>query len=174
MRAPSLVLMAGLNQKENAVSYFNHIGLAVEDTDRSRRFYEGLLGFVFTDQIPAAEIPNEFLVQLLGVDNANLTATHLKRDGLILELLRFDREGNSPRRERGWTEPGLTHISLGVEDLADVLSKTEEFGGTVLYERQTAGTGALILDPDGQIVELIVRDSPWGELARRRNQIVTK
>jgi predicted enzyme related to lactoylglutathione lyase len=51
-------------------------------------------------------------------------------------------------------EPGLTHISLSVEDVDGVLARVGEYGGEVL-----AGTnidvGVFVKDPDGQLLELL-------------------
>ncbi len=44
---------------------FNHVGLCVTDIARSRRFYEGLLGFTFWWEL---EPPDEGTDQLLELD----------------------------------------------------------------------------------------------------------
>lgn len=49
---------------------------------------------------------------------------------------------------------GLTHISLSVSDLATILLKVAEFGGSVVEETVAAGS-AMIRDPDGQLLELV-------------------
>ena len=137
------------------MSIFNHVGLCVGDTERSRRFYEGLLGFVYSDELRAHDdLPNELVEQLLGLKDANLTATYLVRDGLVLELLEYARSGNPPPRERPWNEPGLTHLSLCVDDLEATLAAVAEFGGRVL-DTGVAGVAWMIADPDGQIIELL-------------------
>ena len=51
-------------------------------------------------------------------------------------------------------EPGLTHISLSVEDVDGVLGRVEAFGGEVLADTNIGG-GVFIKDPDGQLVELL-------------------
>ena len=64
---------------------FNHVGLCVSDRARSRRFYEGLLGFEFWWELGLPDERTEQLLQLtkpIGVH-----ATYLVRDGLVLELL---------------------------------------------------------------------------------------
>jgi lactoylglutathione lyase len=66
---------------------FNHVGLCVADTTRSRRFYEGLLGFEFWWEL---EPPDEGTDQLLQLNKPiGLRATYLVRDGLVLELLAY-------------------------------------------------------------------------------------
>ena len=51
-------------------------------------------------------------------------------------------------------EPGLTHISLSVDDLDATLARVPEFGGEVVAG-SNIGAGVFIRDPDGQLVELL-------------------
>ena len=51
-------------------------------------------------------------------------------------------------------EPGLTHISLSVDDLDAVLARVAEYGGEVIAD-SNIGAGVFIKDPDGQLVELL-------------------
>jgi lactoylglutathione lyase len=128
----------------------NHIGLATADLARSRRFYVELLGFVPERDLT---VPDEASGPLLGVEPpVNLTASYLRRGAFVLELLWFDRPGNPPPRERPFTEPGLTHLSLSVDDLAGVVEQVPAFGGEVVFSSPMA---AMVRDPDGQLVELL-------------------
>lgn len=130
---------------------FNWVGLAVEDLDRSRRFYEGLLGFEYQRQLVPPDEPTARLCQV--GPPANLTAVYLQLDGFVLELLRFDRQ-NPPGRDRPMNEPGLTHLSVTVDDLAGVVARTPEYGGTVVTGTDM-GAAICVRDPDGQLVELL-------------------
>jgi lactoylglutathione lyase len=131
---------------------FNHIGQCVTDLARARRFYEELLGFTFEREFEAPDDPTS---QLLRVDKpVGLRAVYLRRDGLLLELLHFDRPGNPGYRERAMNEPGLTHLSLSVDDLDGVVARVPEYGGTVLDDTNI-GFGLYVRDPDGQLIELL-------------------
>lgn len=134
----------------------NWVGLAVEDLDRSRRFYEELLGFEYQRELVPPDEPTARLCQV--GPPANLTAVYLRLDGFVLELLRFDREGNPPARSRPMNEPGLTHLSVTVDDLRDVVARTPGYGGTVLTDTDMGGA-ICIRDPDGQLVELLAARS---------------
>jgi lactoylglutathione lyase len=130
---------------------FNHIGLCVTDRDRSRRFYEGLLGFQFWWDLELPDAGTEKLLQLqrpIGV-----RATYLVRDGLVLELLDYSKR-DVQSQQRVMDQAGLTHISLSVSDLAAALAMVEEFGGSVVQETVTEQF-AMIRDPDGQLIELL-------------------
>ena len=131
---------------------FNHIGLCVADRERSRRFYEGLLGFQFWWDLELPDAGTEKLLQLqrpIGV-----RATYLVRDGLVLELLDYSKRDVHTGSERVMDQVGLTHMSLSVSDLPAALAMVEEFGGSVIQETVTEQF-AMIRDPDGQLIELL-------------------
>ena len=131
---------------------FNHVGLCVSDRERSRRFYEGLLGFQFWWEL---ELPDEGTAQLLQLDGPiGVRATYLVRDGFVLELIDFSKRDAQVRPQRVMDEVGLTHMSLSVSDLGGVLAKVESFGGTGVKETATEAF-AMIRDPDGQLIELL-------------------
>jgi catechol 2,3-dioxygenase-like lactoylglutathione lyase family enzyme len=132
-------------------SVFNHIGLCVADRERSRSFYEGLLGFQFWWDL---ELPDEGTEKLLQLERPiGVRATYLVRDGLVLELLDYTQRDVQPQ-SRVMDHVGLTHISLSVADLAAALAMVEEFGGSVVQETVTEQF-AMIRDPDGQLIELL-------------------
>ncbi|MDT5211553.1 MAG: lactoylglutathione lyase [Mycobacterium sp.] len=131
---------------------FNHIGLCVADRDRSRRFYEGLLGFQFWWEL---ELPDDGTRQLLQLDGPiGVRATYLVRDGLVLELMDYSKRDVHAGSERVMDQVGLTHMSLSVSDLPAVLAMVDEFGGSVIEETVTEQF-AMIRDPDGQLIELL-------------------
>jgi catechol 2,3-dioxygenase-like lactoylglutathione lyase family enzyme len=131
---------------------FNHVGLCVADTARSRRFYEGLLGFTFWwDLAP----PDEGTGQLLQMDKPiGLHASYLVRDGLVLELLAYSHRALRAGSDRVMDQVGLTHLSFSVSDLGGVLAAVDRFGGSVL-EDTVSDQSAMIRDPDGQLLELL-------------------
>ncbi len=136
----------------NHRTVFNHIGLCVADRERSRRFYEGLLGFTFWWDL---ELPDEGTAALLQRDGPiGVRATYLVRDGLVLELLDYSKRDVQAGPRRVMDEVGLTHMSLSVSDLAGVLAQVESFGGSVV-EKATTEQFAMIRDPDGQLIELL-------------------
>ena len=131
---------------------FNHVGLCVADTARSRRFYEGVLGFTFWWEL---EPPDEGTEQLLQLHKPiGLRATYLIRDALVLELLAYSRRSLHAGPVRVMDQLGLTHLSLSVSDLGDVLAMVESFGGSVV-EGTVSEQSAMIRDPDGQLLELL-------------------
>lgn len=132
---------------------FNHVGQCVTDLARAKRFYCELLGFTFDREI---EPPDEMSAKLLSLTPPlGMTASYLVRDGLVLELLHFAAAGRTrPYAAREMNDPGLTHISLSVDDIDATLARVPEYGGTVLADSNIGG-GVFIKDPDGQLVELL-------------------
>jgi catechol 2,3-dioxygenase-like lactoylglutathione lyase family enzyme len=131
---------------------FNHVGLCVADRERSRRFYEGLLGFQFWWEI---EPPDDRTAQLVQLPEPLGThATYLVRDGFVLELIDYSKREVHTGSERVMDQVGLTHISFSVSDLGGVLEKVGEFGGVVV-DGTVSEESAMIRDPDGQLLELL-------------------
>jgi len=132
---------------------FNHVGQCVTDLEQSKRFYCELLGFALDREINP---PDDLSARLLGLTPPlAMTAVYLVRDGLVLELLHFAAPGQTQRYQpRAMNQPGLTHISLSVEDLDGVLARVADYGGAVLAD-SNIGAGVFIRDPDGQLVELL-------------------
>lgn len=138
---------------------FNHLGQCVTDLDRSRRFYVEVLGFEPWREISPPDTPSDALLRL--EPPIGMTACYLRRDGLVLELLHFAGTGARPdpatvrpNRERVMNEPGLTHISLSVDDIPATCSRILDHGGEVLTDTDI-GMGIFVRDPDGQLIELL-------------------
>jgi lactoylglutathione lyase len=131
---------------------FNHIGLCVADRERSRRFYEGLLGFQFWWELEPPDDGTDRLLQL--AKPVGLHATYLVRDGLVLELLDYSHREVRRGPERVMDDMGLTHLSLSVSDLAAVLTMVDSFGGSVV-DATVSEQSAMVRDPDGQLIELL-------------------
>jgi len=132
----------------------NHVGLRVLDLERSTRFYEAL-GFreALTTEVPDA--PCERLLQLSAP--VGLRAAYLVNDGFVLELLAYDHHPGEPV-DRSMADTGLTHLSLGITDLAEAKALVAEHGGEVL-EGTDLGVACMVRDPDGQLLELLHVDA---------------
>jgi catechol 2,3-dioxygenase-like lactoylglutathione lyase family enzyme len=131
----------------------NHLGLCVTDLERARRFYEAVLGFTHQRDLQVPDGPTSKLLRV--PEPVGCTAVYLERDGFVLELLHFAREGNAPRRERAFTEPGFTHLSFSVDDIPATCALVTEHGGEVLTDTDVAGMAIMVRDPDGQLLELL-------------------
>ena len=146
------------------VNAYSHIGLCVTDLARSRRFYEEAFGFR-----PAFELRTDdpSTPKLLRLDPpVMLDAVYLWLDGLLLELLAFDRTAAGANRVLN--EPGLTHVSVFVDDVDDTLDAVRRCGGRV-RDDTNVGVAVFVEDPDGQPIEVI---GPGGRFRTMRDQAV--
>ncbi len=134
-----------------------HIGICVSDLDRSLRFYRDLLGFELEHDLHVEGEPTDTLLRLRDIV---LDAVYLSRDGVRIELLRFHRPPAPPPRTRTMHEPGLTHLSFRVADLDATLAALRAAGERVLDETvirfpEWQSAACMIVDPDGQLIELV-------------------
>jgi catechol 2,3-dioxygenase-like lactoylglutathione lyase family enzyme len=128
----------------------NHVGHCVADLERATRFWCDVLGF--TVDRPDLTIPDGVMGPMFAVDGpVGLTARYLRCGDYVHELIRFDRPEAATAR-RSIVDPGLTHVSLCVDDVAATVALAREHGAEVV----SASTRASVLrDPEGQLVELL-------------------
>jgi lactoylglutathione lyase len=132
---------------------YNHTGLVVTDLPRSKRFYQEVFGFRFWYEISPPDDPTAKLSGL--TPPLGLTASYLTLDGFVLELMYYDAAGaTAATRARTMNEPGLTHLSLAVDDVAATAARAVEYGGQII-EESDIGVALFIRDPDGQLLELL-------------------
>jgi predicted enzyme related to lactoylglutathione lyase len=85
----------------------------------------------------------------------DMTASYLTLDGFVLELIRFAAPGATAAvRRREMNEPGLTHLSISVDDVQATAARAVENGGEIV-EGTDIGNALFIRDPDGQLLELL-------------------
>jgi catechol 2,3-dioxygenase-like lactoylglutathione lyase family enzyme len=132
---------------------YNHTGLVVSDLDRSRQFYEQVLGFQIWYE---DSVPDDAAAKLLGLEPPlGVRVSYLLLDGFVLELMHFDAPGaQAAWRRRTMNEPGLTHLSISVDDIAAAARQAVERGGEIV-EDSDLGIALFIRDPDGQLLELL-------------------
>jgi lactoylglutathione lyase len=132
---------------------YNHTGQVVTDLERSKLFYQEVLGFMPWYEITPPDGATAKLCCLeppLGV-----TASYLTLDGFVLELMHYSAPGAAaPFVPRVMNEPGLTHLSISVDDVRETAAKAADFGGEIV-EESDVGAALFIRDPDGQLLELL-------------------
>ncbi len=142
---------------------FSHVGQCVRDLDVSRAFYVEVLAF---EEVMELDVSGPQSAKLLRLpDPVEMHAVYLKRDGFVLELLAFAQPEPLAPRVRPITEPGLTHLSVGVDDIDATCAAVIAHGGTV-FEESRLPNAVFVADPDGQIIELLAGD----QFARRLHQ----
>jgi lactoylglutathione lyase len=132
---------------------YNHTGQVVTDLERSKQFYQEVLGFKVWYEITP---PDEPTAKLCGLSPPlGVTASYLTLDGFVLELMHYSAPGaGAPFRPRTMNEPGLTHLSVSVDNVRATAERAVEFGGEII-EESDVGAALFIRDPDGQLLELL-------------------
>ena len=139
------------------IARVTHVGIGVSDLQRSLRFYRDLLGFTWEHELDVEGEPTD---TLLGLRGTKLHAEYLTRDGVRIELLYFASPPAPPRPDRPMNQYGLTHLSFRVTDMDAVLDALRAAGERVLEETvirfpEWQSAACMILDPDGQLIELV-------------------
>jgi catechol 2,3-dioxygenase-like lactoylglutathione lyase family enzyme len=139
------------------IQRLSHVGICVSDLERSLRFYRDLLGFTPEHDLEVGGEPTDTLLRLRDV---RLKAVYLVRDGVRIELLHFASPPAPPSRRRVMNEPGLTHLSFRVADLQAAVRALRDAGERVLDETVLdfpayQSAACFVVDPDGQLIELV-------------------
>lgn len=128
----------------------NHVGQRVRGLAAAQAFYEAL-GFTFAKRL---SVPDDPTHRLVGVTPpCGLEVVYLTNGAFVLELMAFTAH-DTPPNERVMTDGGLTHLSIGVEDLAAAKDVVVAAGGSIV-EGSDVGMACMVRDPDGQLVELL-------------------
>ncbi len=131
---------------------FNHIGICVSDLDRSRRFYEDVLGFRYWWEL---DVPDEAAAPLMQIPPpVGSTAVYLVSGRFVLELIHHAGAGVHAAPRRVMNDLGLTHLSVATDDMGAVLARVRPAGGDILEDTDMGGRAIMIRDPDGQLIEL--------------------
>jgi len=135
------------------VGVYNHTGQVVTDLARSKRFYQEVFGFALWYEIAP---PDEASAKLTSLTPPlDMHASYLTLDGFVLELIHYAAPGaTAAYRARTMNEPGLTHLSISVDDVRASAAKAVEYGGEII-EESDIGNALFIRDPDGQLLELL-------------------
>src|SRR5437879_347941 len=95
---------------------YNHTGQVVTDLERAKRFYQEVLGFSLWYEIAP---PDEASAKLTSLTPPlDMHASYLTLEGFVLELIHYAAPGATTEyRPRTMNEPGLTHLSISVDDV---------------------------------------------------------
>jgi catechol 2,3-dioxygenase-like lactoylglutathione lyase family enzyme len=143
----------------------NHLGIVVSDLQRSKRFYQEVLGFrVWYED---SSVPDAAVGKLLGLSGPLAAQLcYLVLDGYAIELMHYSApEASVTRRERTMSDTGLSHLSVSVDDIRASAARAVECGGSIV-ESSDLGVALMVRDPDGQLIELLRMDYPAGRPPR--------
>ncbi|MFL6239713.1 MAG: VOC family protein [Actinomycetes bacterium] len=130
----------------------NHVGHCVADLERAQRFYVEALGFTPWFELSPPDDPSD---RLLGLPKPlGMRCVYLRKGDFVLELLHFADADLAEAPLRTMNQPGLTHLSFAVDDLASACHRVQKYGGTLLTDTNI-GVAIFVRDPDGQLLELL-------------------
>lgn len=140
----------------------DHIGIQVEDLDRSIAFYTDALGFELRERFTKSE---PYLQELVGYPGAELdiAVMGIPSTEVELEILEYR---NVARQviDPGTANPGTGHFCLFVSDIDEMVKRAHACGGGSVSPVQTSTAGPVagcrlvyLTDPDGIRVELVER-----------------
>ena len=152
-----------------SIQRVSHLCFRVSDLERSRRFYEDVLGFKPLYEIDTVGSPS---TRLLGRTDIRLTGVWLERDGFTLQLQQLHVEGLA-KPKRDTVEIGYSHVAVRVSNLDTVIERLVAAGADVLTASRTVNatpdggeSGAVFInDPDGIRLELVqIPGDPTGPI----------
>jgi len=136
----------------------SHIGICVSDRVSSLRFYHDALGFRYVSEL---DVKSAEADKLLRLEDVNLRAVYLEREGVRIELLCY---ASPPHLGDGTHRPmnqlGLTNLSIRVEDMTQTLADLRQADVEIVEETRIGQPGdvvqaVMIADPDGTLIELV-------------------
>jgi catechol 2,3-dioxygenase-like lactoylglutathione lyase family enzyme len=146
-----------------AVIGVDHFGVTVGDVERALVFWRDQLGL---EEVGRGVIEWEHLDRLVALPDTKIEWVELRiPGGGTVELSQYHRPVGAPVAPGEENEPGRSHISLLVDDLASVLVDLRAGGVRARTDAPvdipvgayTGGKAAYVFDPDGVEIELIER-----------------
>ena len=132
------------------IKAIDHIGIMVNDLQKSVEFYIDVLGFSISNKIEMAE--------------AGLSAVFVEKDGSKIELMKYNNKKIQKRSEvaklkfGGSSIPISDHITFSVDDIEATVTEIKEKGVMFHLEPLQLENGmklASFKDPEGVLIELV-------------------
>lgn len=123
------------------ITAIRHIGLVVNDLEKSLKFWCEVMGFTQLRQIDET---GPYIDSMLGLKDVHVTTVKLSApDGNLLELLFFHSHPDKIRWEGRPYSTGLTHIALTVDNLQETCNRLEKIGVSFLSKPQRSPDGSV-------------------------------
>ena len=128
------------------VRHLSHWSLCVSEPERSLRFYREVLGW---QELAAMEWEGDGPSRVMDVGPARLTTWLMAAGDQRIEIIHFDRPPVEPRPGAGTEVPGLSHLTVQVDDVG--IAARGLAGARVVTAPIEDENGPALLghDPDG-------------------------
>jgi catechol 2,3-dioxygenase-like lactoylglutathione lyase family enzyme len=135
---------------------FSHIAIRVSDLDRSLACYRDALGFEDHSLLVVADTPS---FREAGLDDAEMVAHFLRRDGTVVEL-QIVRSASGRPMPDVLGAAGYHHLAFRVEGVEETARTVVAAGGhidwpTLTTHDEVGGSAIFGADPDGQRLEFL-------------------
>lgn len=134
-----------------------HVGLVVQDLQKSMHFYCELLGF----KVKSQQLENgHYISAMLGFPDAEVETVkmELEPNGSLLELLHFKNPSGKKSELRKLNSSGFTHFAMTVKNLEslynNLVSANIKFVGQPVVTENKYAKVAFCQDPEGNYLEL--------------------
>ncbi len=138
------------------IKNIRHIGIVVDDLEKSLYFYRDLLGFQITKQM---EESGDYIDNMLALRRVRVTTVKMALPGgQMIELLKYQ---SHPPKEglREVCDIGITHIALTVNDLDSEYDRLRSEGVLFNTPPQLSPDGyakvTFCRAPEGTFIELV-------------------
>jgi catechol 2,3-dioxygenase-like lactoylglutathione lyase family enzyme len=151
------------------ITQVHHMGLTVSSLSEALHFWVEVLGFelLLRDSLGKGE----FLTQVTGVENSEISLAMVSGHGHVIELLQYTGPPDRRKVEARPCDVGAAHLAFFVDDLQAALRRMGECGWNALGIPQVVPEGPWIgtrvmyvRGPDGITIELMqsARENPRG------------
>jgi catechol 2,3-dioxygenase-like lactoylglutathione lyase family enzyme len=135
--------------------WFSHVGIATNNIDRLRSFYESLLVAPAVATVRFGE--SDALDQVTALEEAEVTMSWVPAANARVELLEFHHPETGRPERRPVGTPGVGHLAFEVDNLEAAVAGAADAGAEVIGRPGRDGEVdvARIADPDGNLIELV-------------------
>jgi catechol 2,3-dioxygenase-like lactoylglutathione lyase family enzyme len=131
----------------------HHVGITVSNLERAVEFYEDVFGLPVLSRF---SVSGDGFATAVDVPDATGRFAHLDADGVRLELVEYDTDGEDAHAD-SLDRPGATHLGFEVDDVDDFYRALSE-GVTTVSAPQTTESGSTVCfveDPEGNLIEVL-------------------
>lgn len=132
-----------------------HVGLSVNNMQRSLEFYRDIMGMEVTLEL---DISDDRQARVIGVPGTKCRIAHLKLGDGVLELFEYYEPSGENKARMMWQyDHGIVHIGFEVDDFRQRADHLKSKGVEFLGEPVEFRPGVWVLyfkGPDGEICEL--------------------